>query len=232
MKTNEGKGLRQGVIIVAGGAGRRMGSGIPKQYREMAGKAVILYTLERFRIFDPAISIIVVLASGHRNYWEKAVGSAVGGVTIAPGGSTRYDSVKNGLLRMDTGVELIGIHDAVRPLVSQGTLERCYVSAAGKGSGIPVIEMDDTVRIQKAEGHSEHLDRSLLRRVQTPQVFRAELIRKAYQQPFQPAFTDDASVYESLYGEVSLVKGNPENIKITTPADLMLAGLLIGQRTF
>ena len=219
--------MRRGVVVVAGGTGRRMGSGIPKQYREMAGKPVILHTLERFLAFDPEITIVLVLAAGHGQYWEKITGVAAEGVVLAAGGETRYDSVKNGLSQMDPDVELIGIHDAVRPLVSQETLERCYTAAMESGSGIPVIGMDETVRIVKQGGHSEHLDRSLLRRVQTPQVFRGERIRKAYRLPFHPAFTDDASVYEALYGEVKLVEGNPENIKITTPADLLLAALLL-----
>ncbi len=228
-------GLRQGAVIVAGGTGRRMGEGVPKQYREVAGKAVILHTLDRFLAFDPEISIVVVLAPGHMEHWERIVAQAEDRVTaqaakrisLAPGGETRYGSVKSGLLKMDREVEVIGIHDAVRPLVSHATLERCYGSAAESGSGVPVIEMDETVRILKPEGHSEHMDRSMLRRVQTPQVFRAEMIRKAYQVPFHPSFTDDASVYEALYGEVRLVKGNAENIKITTPADLILAEQLL-----
>lgn len=235
MSADASAGLRQGVVIVAGGTGRRMGEGIPKQYREIAGKAVILHTLDRFLAFDPEISIVVVLAPGHMEYWDRIVATseypfaapAAKRITLAPGGETRYGSVKSGLLKMDRGVEVIGIHDAVRPLVSQATLERCYGSAAESGSGIPVIEMDETVRILKPEGHSEHMDRSMLRRVQTPQVFRAEMIREAYRLPFHASFTDDASVYEALYGEVQLVNGNAENIKITTPADLILAGQLL-----
>jgi 2-C-methyl-D-erythritol 4-phosphate cytidylyltransferase len=228
MKTKRGKEVQQGVVLVAGGTGRRMGSGIPKQYRDIAGKPVILHTLERFLDFDPDMAVVVVLAPGHGEYWEKIAPFAGDGVVLAAGGETRYDSVKNGLQQMDPAVEVIGIHDAVRPLVSRETLVRCYASAAAKGSGIPVIGMDETVRIMKEGGHSTHLDRSLLRRVQTPQVFRGERIRKAYGLPFHPAFTDDASVYEALYGEVKLVAGNPENIKITTPADLMLAAQLLG----
>lgn len=227
MKADRKEEIRRGVVIVAGGTGRRMGAGVPKQYREVAGKTLILHTLERFLSFDPGMSVVVVLAPGHRAYWEQIAGSVTEGIALATGGENRYDSVKNGLQQMDPGVEVIGIHDAVRPLVSEGTLDRCYAAAAKNGSGIPVIEMDETVRILKPEGHSEHLDRSQLRRVQTPQVFRGGLIREAYRSPFRSSFTDDASVYESLYGEVQLVEGNPENIKITTPADLILAALLL-----
>ena len=228
MKTEQGKPPRRGVVIVAGGSGRRMGGPLPKQFMELNGKPVILHTLERFLEYDPGMAVVVVLAPGHRIHWEKIAAEGFPGIALAPGGETRYDSVKNGIRLMEPGIGLIGIHDAVRPLVSVPTLDRCYTSAERTGSGIPVIEVDETIRIMKDGGHSEHMDRSLLRRVQTPQVFMGEQIREAYRLPYHPAFTDDASVYESMYGEVSLVAGNPENIKITTPADLMLASLLMG----
>ena len=122
---------------------------------------------------------------------------------------------------------LIGIHDAVRPLVSQKTLIATYEAAQREGSGIPVIEMEESVRRLDKEGSSTHMDRSSLKRVQTPQVFRSNRILEAYKQDYDPAFTDDASVYESLYGSVVLVEGNRENIKITTPTDMLLASLLI-----
>jgi 2-C-methyl-D-erythritol 4-phosphate cytidylyltransferase len=220
--------MKQGVVIVAGGTGSRMGTDVPKQYLALDGKPVILHTLERFFTFDPGIRIVVVVAEGHQTFWEERIGAPPGweDITLKTGGPTRYDSVKSGLSGMHQ-VDLIGIHDAVRPLVSQQTIERCYQSAARYGSGIPVIEMEETVRWMKEGGHSEHMDRSRLRRVQTPQVFRADLIREAYNRPFASSFTDDASVYESLHGEVHLVAGNPENIKITTSIDLMLASLLI-----
>jgi 2-C-methyl-D-erythritol 4-phosphate cytidylyltransferase len=219
---------RRGVVIVAGGSGSRMGGEIPKQYLKLAGKPIIVHTLERFFEFDPEMNVVVVLSSGHEKHWDGIALPAGfrSAIALARGGMTRYDSVKSGLLLMEDA-EIVGIHDAVRPLVSLDTLERCYASAALNGSGIPVTEMDETVRILRNEDHSEHLDRSLLRRVQTPQVFQAERIRNAYNLPYDPAFTDDASVYESLYGEVNLVAGNQENIKITTPTDLMLASLLI-----
>jgi 2-C-methyl-D-erythritol 4-phosphate cytidylyltransferase len=149
-----------------------------------------------------------------------------GGVTLALGGPTRYDSVKSGLNQIDKET-LTGIHDAVRPLVSQNTLIRCYDAALRKGSGIPVVEMDESVRMLDAEGGSVHMDRSSLKRVQTPQVFRSDRIKQAYQQAYKSVFTDDASVYETVYGAPTLVEGNRENIKLTTPADMQLAQLLI-----
>ena len=230
MNLTDSKKIKCGVVIVAGGSGSRMGGEIPKQFLELSGKPVLVHSLMRFLEFDPGITVVVVLASSHRKYWEKIDTSGVlpQGIRLAEGGSTRFESVQNGL-KMLKDVDLIGIHDAVRPLVSIETLERCYEAARTTGSGIPVTGMEDTVRIIRGNGHSEHLDRSLLRRIQTPQVFHAGKIQDAYNQSFHPSFTDDASVYESLYGEVSLVSGNEENIKITTATDLMLASVIIGR---
>jgi 2-C-methyl-D-erythritol 4-phosphate cytidylyltransferase len=220
--------MKKGVIIVAGGSGHRMGGHIPKQYLDLAGKPVIVRTLDRFFDFDPQMKIVLVLAKGHMEFWNTISKNYNYGsrIDVAQGGESRYRSVKNGLQLMGDGL-MLGIHDAVRPLVSHHTLKQCYEIAAEKGSCIPVTDMDETVRMVREQGHSEHLDRSILRRVQTPQVFKSELIRKAYDQPCKPAFTDDASVFESIYGEVSMVEGNRENIKITTPIDLQLAALLI-----
>jgi 2-C-methyl-D-erythritol 4-phosphate cytidylyltransferase len=220
--------MNRAVIIVAAGSGSRMGGDLPKQYLKLREKPLIIHTLERFQNFDPEMKVVVVLALAHRELWEDIAKSyeIAGGLTIVMGGAKRYDSVNNGLSRVDKA-SLVGIHDAVRPLVSQDTLARCYDAALRKGSGIPVIEMDESVRVLDKEGGSVPMDRSGLRRVQTPQVFRSERIKKAYQQPYKNTFTDDASVYETVYGAPSLVDGNRENIKITTPTDMKLAGLLI-----
>jgi len=220
--------MNRAVIIVAAGSGSRMGGALPKQYIKLREKPLIIHALERFQIFDPEMNIVVVLAPAHKQLWEDVAKSheLARGLTVVMGGDSRYDSVKNGLTRVDQA-SLVGIHDAVRPLVSQDTLKRCYDAALRKGSGIPVIEMDESVRKLDKQGGSLPMDRSGLRRVQTPQVFRSERIKQAYQQPFKSTFTDDASVYETVYGAPNLVDGNRENIKITTPTDMQLAGLLI-----
>jgi 2-C-methyl-D-erythritol 4-phosphate cytidylyltransferase len=220
--------MKKAVIIVAAGAGNRMGTRLPKQYLHLRDKPIIVHTLEKFLSFDPRIKLIVVLARDHQEHWERVAASfeAARGIVLAQGGSTRYDSVKNGLDHVE-GEDLLGIHDAVRPLVSMDTLTRCYDSAERKGSGIPVVEMVESVRVVEGKGHSRHLDRSSLRIVQTPQVFRSEQIMEAYREPYNPGYTDDASVYETRFGAVSLVEGNRENIKITTPQDLQLADLLM-----
>lgn len=220
--------MKKAIIIVAAGTGSRMGGKVPKQYLQLHGRPIIIHTLEKFRRFDPEIKLIVVLAPAHRDLWAgmEASYEIARDCMLAMGGSSRYESVKNGLAPIDQDM-LVGIHDAVRPLVSQDTIMRCYDAAYREGSGIPVLEMDESVRIQDGKGTYRQVDRSRIKRVQTPQVFRAESIKKAYQQNIRKDFTDDASVYETLYGPVYLVEGNRENIKITTPLDLQLASLLI-----
>ena len=216
------------VVVVAGGSGRRMGGDIPKQYIDLGGKPLIVHTLDKFYGYDPGMKVVLVLAGSHRKFWDVISITYERGedIVVAEGGETRYDSVNNGLGYIGDGM-VVGIHDAVRPLVSQDTIERCYSAAEKSGSGIPVIEMDESVRMVAGPGRSENLERSRLRRVQTPQVFRSEQIKEAYNQDCDPAFTDDASVYESLFGQVTLVEGNRENIKITNPTDLKLASLIL-----
>jgi 2-C-methyl-D-erythritol 4-phosphate cytidylyltransferase len=212
------------VVIVAGGSGRRMRSGLPKQYMDLKGKPLILHTIERFIQFDPQIRVVVVMARDHMKFWKKIAASykITPHMVLASGGITRFDSVKNGLKHLDDGV-LVGIHDAVRPLVNLETIKRCYSAAELSGGAIPVTEMDESVRMIESENRSVHMDRTRLKRVQTPQVFRSEMIKEAYRRSEDSHFTDDASVFESIYDQVALVEGNPENIKITTRVDFQLA---------
>ena len=220
--------MRKAVVIVAGGSGKRMGGDRPKQYLELAGLPLIVHSIRKFLHFDAGMEMVVVLAPSHREYWKdiSEKHALPSGISLAQGGASRFESVRNGLDLVEEGL-VVGIHDAVRPLVSLGTLERTYEAAMSKGSGIPVIPLDDSVRmLQGAEG-SVVVDRSLLRRVQTPQVFQSTLIKEAYRKNVDPKVTDDARVYESQFGHVNLVEGNRENIKITTPADLVMAGSLI-----
>lgn len=220
--------MKRAVVIVAGGAGIRMGGDLPKQYLKLVGRPLIVHALEKFQLFDPQMKVVVVMSPAHLKHWEDIYDkyNLDSGIIVAHGGASRYDSVKNGLAQVADGM-VVGIHDAVRPLVSQGTLERSYSSAISWGSGIPVIELDDSLRMIDAEGGSRPVDRTKIRRVQTPQVFQSTMIKKAYQRFTDPEFTDDASVYESEFGKLTLVEGNRENIKITTPADLLIAEALI-----
>ncbi len=218
--------MKRAAVIVAGGQGHRMGGEIPKQYQELAGKPIIIHTLEQFYRFDPLLDVVVVVAQEHRNLWDAMANHNIdiSRVKLAIGGATRFHSVRNGIQLIKDGV-VVGIHDAVRPFVSLETLERCYSTAYKSGSAIPVIDMDESVRMLKENNSSVHMDRSALKRVQTPQVFQSALIREAYNNTDDHLFTDDASVFESHFGKVTLVEGNRENIKITTPTDLQLASL-------
>ena len=218
--------MKRAVVIVAGGSGRRMGGEIPKQYQEMEGKPIIIHTLEQLKRFDPDMDVVVVLAHEHLNLWEAVAItlSDISRIRLATGGVTRFHSVRNGIQLIENDV-VVGIHDAVRPFVSMETLERCYSTAYKSGSAIPVIDMDESVRLVKGENSSVHMDRSALKRVQTPQVFQSEMIREAYNNSEDHSFTDDASVFESHFGKVTLVEGNRQNIKITTPTDMQLASL-------
>ncbi len=220
--------MKKAAVIVAGGSGSRMGGTVPKQYLDLAGLPVIIHTLRQFIRFDPQMQIIVVLAPGHREYWEKiSISHAEArGVKVVPGGEKRYNSVKNGLQYLDDHT-IVGIHDAVRPFVSQQLLERCYRVAAETGSAIPVVRMEESVRMVDEQEKSSNLDRSRVRRVQTPQVFRAPLIKAAYQATMDAVYTDDAAVFELLHGTVTLVEGEKDNIKITTRTDMELASIII-----
>jgi 2-C-methyl-D-erythritol 4-phosphate cytidylyltransferase len=216
------------VVIVAGGSGSRMLSEIPKQFLEIHGKPVILWTIEKFISFDPDINVVLVLPESHLIVWQDLVDKykLAREVTITTGGATRFHSVMQGLAHVHPE-EIVGIHDAVRPLVTIDTIQRCYDEAEKSGSGIPVIESEDSLREVRGLGNSI-VDRSFIKRVQTPQVFQAEKLLKAYENCIDQSFTDDASVFESYFGKVSLVEGNSENIKITFPSDMKIAEAILG----
>jgi 2-C-methyl-D-erythritol 4-phosphate cytidylyltransferase len=215
-------------ILVAGGKGNRMKTEIPKQFLPLCGKPVLMHTIERFVAFDNSLKIILVLPSSQVDYWKSLCeeNHFEISVEIAIGGNTRFASVRNGLDKISDCESIVGIHDGVRPLVSKETLARCYTHAEKNGTAIPVIGMIDSVRQVITEG-SVPIDRTNLFLVQTPQVFRYSLLRNAYKQPFNELFTDDASVLESMNIKVEMVEGNRENIKITTPTDIVLAEALL-----
>lgn len=213
-------------LIVAGGSGKRMGPGIPKQFLELSGKPVLMRTIERFRAFDQSIRIILVIPDDQPGYWEelKRKFSFTVPHTIVAGGPTRFDSVRNGL-EMIREKCLVAIHDGVRPNVSSGTIKRCFDAAEKFGNAIPVIEPADSVRMITEQGNMP-VNRHFLRIVQTPQVFDSELIKKAYLQEYNPEFTDDATLLEKTGETIHLVDGNIENLKITNRGDIEIAETL------
>lgn len=211
------------VIIVAGGKGERMNSDTPKQFLMVHHQPVLMHTIGLFRRFDADCSIIVVLPGDQLEYWKELCDAYRFGIphTVVCGGSNRFLSVKNGLgAAPDVG--LIGIHDGVRPLVSVETIEACFRTAEISKAVIPVTDAVESIRMLTGTG-SVAVDRTQYKLVQTPQVFESSLIKRAYSQEYSPLFTDDASVVEAYGHSVELVYGNPENIKITTPGDLLIA---------
>ena len=225
------------VIIVAGGKGLRMGSDIPKQFLPVGGKPVLMRTLERFREYSPTLQIILVLPKAQQDYWRQLCqqyqfplpveeGVRGGSYLLADGGETRFHSVQNGLALIPDDAEgVVGVHDGVRPFPSIEVIRNCYETAREKKAVIPVIPVVETVR-QLEGATSFTVPRDEYRLVQTPQCFDIQLLKAANRQPYNDGFTDDASVVEAFSHAITLVEGNRENIKITTPYDLKIAEVL------
>ena len=223
--------MKRYLIVVAGGKGMRMGGETPKQFQLLGDKPVVMVTLERLHAIDPSMQLILVLPAKHMDMWLslcKQYSFAVP-LLLAQGGSTRFHSVQNGLAQVDDIDDaLVGVHDGVRPFVSPKVLENCFCEAWIHGAAIPMIDVQDSLRhIVGGNGVTEVVPRDRYRLVQTPQVFRLSLLRRAYEQRFVENFTDDASVVEALGEQVVGVEGNRENIKLTTPFDLMVAKTLM-----
>lgn len=218
------------VIIVAGGKGMRMGTELPKQFLPVAGKPVLMRTIERFCQFSRDLNFIVVLPQSQQAYWHSLCRKHHFTIphTIINGGNTRFASSKNGLSHIPNDTQgLVAIHDGVRPFVSVDVISRCFNEARASGTAVPVIPAIDTLRQVNIEtGETFTVNRSLFRAVQTPQVFDIALAHRAFSQPYRDSFTDDASVIESLGVKISMVEGNRENIKLTTPFDLKVAEVL------
>jgi 2-C-methyl-D-erythritol 4-phosphate cytidylyltransferase len=218
------------VIIVAGGKGLRMGSDIPKQFLPVGGKPVLMRTLERFREYAEDLQIILVLPKAQQDYWHELCQKYDFKIKywLADGGETRFHSVQNGLAKIPDDAEgVVGVHDGVRPFPSIDVIRNCYETARTTKAVIPVVPVVETVRHLQGNT-SETVPRNDYRLVQTPQTFDIQLLKAANKQPYNDGFTDDASVVEAFGFNITLVEGNRENIKITTPYDLKIAEVLIG----
>ncbi len=219
------------ILIVAGGRGTRMGGPQPKQFLELAGRPVLMHTLEAFDRWDASARLIVVLPEDQIDTWKRLCEAHAfdRAHRVVAGGETRFHSVRNGL-DVVASDGLIAVHDGVRPLVAPSVIAACFAAAADGGAAVPVVPVVESVREVDADGGSRPVDRARLRVVQTPQVFRADVLRAAYRLPYDPRFTDDASVVEASGVAVRLVPGNRENIKLTTPMDLLLAEQLMRRK--
>ena len=214
-----------------------MGSDIPKQFLPIGGKPVLMRTLERFREYSKDLQIILVLPEAQQDYWQELCQKYDFQITyqLANGGQTRFHSVQNGLALVPDDAEgVVGVHDGVRPFPSIEVIRNCYETARTAKAVIPVIPVVETVRhISRSEEcgvrseiSSKTVPRDEYRLVQTPQTFDIQLLKAANRQPYNDGFTDDASVVESYGHTITLVEGNRENIKITTPYDIIVAEAL------
>ena len=224
--------MKKYALIVAGGKGLRMNSDIPKQFLLINNTPVLMRTISRFHSYDPSIRILVVLPKDQIEYWRQLCQKHEFKIEhlVIEGGAQRFNSVAKGLEHVEKD-SIVAIHDGVRPFVDDSVIRDAFHTAQIKGSAIPAICLTDSARKIHSDGTSESANRSEYRLVQTPQTFRSELIKEAFNkalasdQSIQSSFTDDAFVYEFFGGEVSLIDGNRENIKITSPEDLDIASV-------
>ena len=222
--------MKKTAIIVAGGTGQRMGTALPKQFLAIEGKSILLHTIGQFVTAFADINFIIVLPADYIQDGKELITTS--GLSqsfqFVAGGDTRFQSVKNGLAQADSE-SIVFVHDAVRCLLTPDLIQRCFHQAVEKGSAIPAVSSTDTIRI--TEGTKHHVvDRTNVMMIQTPQTFNAALLKKAFEQDYQPAFTDEANVLEASGKEVYLIEGEYENIKITRPLDLAIAEYILAKR--
>ncbi len=217
-------------LIVAGGSGSRMESKLPKQFLLLEGKPLLMHTIQAFHQYDAAMQIIVVLPATQIDKWKQLCQQHAFQIAnkIQAGGATRFESVKKGLALIEEE-GLVAIHDGVRPLVNQATIDRTFIAAYEHGSGVAAVDLKDSLR-QNIGTEYKAVDRSRFKIIQTPQTFRVSQIQQAYNQINHTGFTDDASVSEAAGNRIFLVAGAYNNFKITTPEDLHTAAYLIAHK--
>ncbi|MCU0352207.1 MAG: 2-C-methyl-D-erythritol 4-phosphate cytidylyltransferase [Cytophagales bacterium] len=219
-------------IIVAGGAGVRMGSEVPKQFIEIGGLPIVMHTIRRFRAYSESLDIFLVLPETQFQTWHQLCRKHNFEVVVqvVAGGATRFQSVKNGLAAIAAETGEVAIHDGVRPFVSIETIRQSFEVARQKGSAVAAVALKDSIRQVLPGGASQSADRNHYRLVQTPQTFQVKLIKEAFKQPEQAFFTDDASVAEAAGMPIELIADGYENIKVTTPEDLRWAEFALAKR--
>lgn len=221
--------MNKAAVLVAGGKGLRMGGALPKQYLLLKGKPVLMHTIERFYKADSSLQLILVLPKEDFEYWKNLCVTHHFDLPhqLVGGGNSRFQSVKNGLMALSFQDGLVAIHDGVRPFVAEKVIQTSFEIAAETGSAIPVVALKDSLRKVGTTGESSFQDRTQYRLVQTPQTFQLKPLLQAFAVEESAIFTDDATVYEYQGWKISLIEGNPENIKLTTPEDLAFAEFLM-----
>jgi 2-C-methyl-D-erythritol 4-phosphate cytidylyltransferase len=217
-------------VIVAGGKGTRMKTTLPKQFLEIKGRPVLMHTIDAFYRYAETMQVILVLPDEDRPTWEALCQQHAFNrpLHIVAGGASRFQSVQNGLRHIQ-GPGLVAIHDGVRPLISEDIIAASFRLAAVHGSAVAAVRLKDSIRVTD-QHHTRAVDRSLYRLIQTPQTFKIDLIQQAYALPEDATLTDDASVAERAGHTISLFEGSYDNLKITTPEDLIVAEALLNAR--
>ena len=217
-------------IVVAGGSGTRMGGPLPKQFLCVGNRPILMRTLERLVEAEPEVQLILVLPAAQFDTWQQlcqTYGFALR-YRLVSGCDTRFQSVRNGLMTIPGHTGLVAVHDGVRPFVSLKTIRQSFEVAARRGSAVAAIPSKDSLRLVDEYGHTQALRREAVRLVQTPQTFRVDLLKAAFEQEESPNFTDDASVIEAAGFAVQLIEGSYYNLKITTPEDMVIAEAFLG----
>jgi 2-C-methyl-D-erythritol 4-phosphate cytidylyltransferase len=219
--------VKKYAIIVAGGTGKRMGESLPKQFLKLGGTPILIHTLQAFYATNPEIELIITLPQEEIQFWDELNIWHQNYIEhkVVAGGETRFHSVKNALEHVKEG--LVAVHDGVRPFVSANTINQSFHLAKENKAVVTTVPMKDSVRQVDENGKSKNIDRASLRMVQTPQTFDAELLKSAYNVSFNASFTDDASVVEAYGHDITLIDGDYQNIKITTPEDMVIAEALL-----
>ncbi len=219
--------MKKNAIIVAGGSGIRMGSSIPKQFMLLNEKPLLYYTIKAFLDAYEDLQIILVLPLDYTDMGQEIIDAYFdkSRIRITAGGDTRFQSVKNGLALVEDEA-IVFVHDGVRCLVSKELIHRCYEQAVETGTAVPAITSRDSIRVITEEGN-EAFDRNKVKLIQTPQTFHSKILLPAFQIDYKDKFTDEATVVEAFGINVSLVEGEEDNIKITRPVDLLIAGQLL-----
>jgi len=223
--------MQKYTIIVAGGKGNRMKSETPKQFLVLDGTPILMHTIKAFHLCDPNIKLTVVLPTDQIAFWQELVQHHNFKIKheIVNGGSSRFDSVKNGLDSIKSTNGLVAIHDGARPLVTRETINNTFGTALKHGNATAAVDLKDSLRKVK-KNNSKTVDRSEYKIIQTPQTFNLQLIKKAFNEAKGNSFTDDASVLEKYGESIHLVDGDYSNLKITTPSDLILAKSILKGR--
>ncbi len=221
--------MKKFAVIVAGGNGLRMGAAMPKQFLLLQNKPLLWHTVQAFVSAFTDIQIVLVLPETHLDLGETIIEKFNNtAIQIVSGGTSRFQSVKNGLSVVSKDA-VVFVHDGVRCLITKQLIKACYEQAVEKGSAIPAVAATDSIRIANGDD-SVVADRNKVRIIQTPQTFKSNLLLAAFEQPYQDAFTDEATVVEAFGEKVFLIEGNYTNLKITRPIDLLIAEKILEER--